>query len=124
MTVQAILHHVAQANIEDSQQYSSTKTPIGKGSQATPRVVCMHAAAVKPDQRHMTRCAAAEGRLLAECEETGLGYRWEGAALGTLQDYQPKNGHRCAQSTRLCRERARPEAKSFEIGLTLAGRAL
>ena len=47
--------------------------------------------------KHVLNIAwTAEGRLLAECEETGLGYRWEGAALGTLQDYQPKNGHRCA----------------------------
>ena len=33
---------------------------------------------------------------MAECEETGLGYRWEGAQLGSLHNYQPSEGHRCA----------------------------
>ena len=40
--------------------------------------------------------AAAEGRLLSDCAETGLGYRWDGAALGTLQGHQPSQGHRRA----------------------------
>ena len=36
----------------------------------------------------------AEGRLITECEETGLGYRWEGAQLGSLHNHPPYQGHR------------------------------
>lgn len=40
-------------------------------------------------------CLAAEGKLLDECDETGLGYKWEGEALRALQHHHPKDGHQC-----------------------------
>lgn len=37
----------------------------------------------------------AEGELLSECVETGLGYRWAGNALGDLEQHHPSTGDKC-----------------------------
>ena len=37
----------------------------------------------------------AEGELLSECADTGLGYRWAGNALGDLQHHHPSTGDKC-----------------------------
>ncbi len=39
--------------------------------------------------------ACAEGELLSECAETGLGYRWAGSALGDLEQHHPSTGDKC-----------------------------
>jgi len=35
------------------------------------------------------------GKLLEECDETGLGYRWEGDQLQGLESHEPWQGERC-----------------------------
>lgn len=39
--------------------------------------------------------AHAEGELLSECAETGLGYRWSGEALAGLNEHHPSTGDKC-----------------------------
>ena len=37
----------------------------------------------------------AVGKLLEECDETGLGYRWEGDQLEGLELHEPWQGEKC-----------------------------
>ncbi len=39
----------------------------------------------------------AGGRLVGDCEETGIGYKWDAAALGGLQGHHPSEGDKCQQ---------------------------
>ena len=39
----------------------------------------------------------AGGRMVGECEETGIGYKWDSAGLGELDGHHPSDGDKCQQ---------------------------
>ena len=45
--------------------------------------------------QQINSCVHAVGTLLEQCDETGLGYRWEAGQLQGLQDHEPWKGDRC-----------------------------
>ncbi|KAK9869001.1 hypothetical protein WJX84_007815 [Apatococcus fuscideae] len=44
---------------------------------------------------HFIQSVRPGGRLQDSCDEVGIGYRWEGAALGALNNHPPSHGEVC-----------------------------